>query len=139
MVLLGLDAIVVSALVFDGDKILLVRDDERQPPWLVPPSTRVGCFMLLRRPHQAVIRTVRSETGIDIEMPAYPMGVATTPMAHPYFTQSEKQWWERVMTLIMTFIMSGTLASAKNIRSQGNVRLICGRGFGSLTRSGDSS
>jgi hypothetical protein len=91
--LLELDAIVVSALVFDGEKVLLVRDEELQPPWLVPPSAHVGFFTSLRGgPHQAVIRTVKSEVGIDIEMPAYPVGQAVTQMALPVFAQSEKQW-----------------------------------------------
>ncbi|MEK6406580.1 MAG: hypothetical protein AABN34_06415 [Acidobacteriota bacterium] len=114
--LLGLDAVVVSALVFDGDKILLVRDDQRQPPWLVPPSAHVGCFTSLRwGPHQAVIRTIRRETGIEIEMPTYPMGAATTQITLPFFAQSEKQWSGEGHHTHHDFYYVGTLASPRKV------------------------
>lgn len=109
--LLGLDAMVVSALVFDGDKILLVMDDERQPPWFVPPSAHVSCFTSLRGGiHQAVIRTVKSEAGIDIEMPAYPIGIAVTRIAEPVFAQSEKQWSGEGHDTHHDYYFVGTLA-----------------------------
>lgn len=114
--LLELDAIVVSALVFDGDKVLLVRDDERQPPWLVPPSAHVGCFTSLRGgPHHAVIRTIRNETGINIDMPAYPVGIAVTQLAQPVFAQSEKQWSGEGHDTHHDFYYVGTLVRPRKI------------------------
>src|SRR5437016_1205478 len=44
--LFELEATVVSVLVFDGNEVLLLRDEERH--WYVPPSAHVGCFRQLK-------------------------------------------------------------------------------------------
>lgn len=94
----GAEAIVVSALVFDADKVLLVREEThgRHRPWLLPPAAHLlGHTALTGPPHQAVINGVKEEAGIDIQIDSPEEGatLAATQLPKPFFVQSENQQW----------------------------------------------
>jgi hypothetical protein len=92
--LLKQESVVASVFVFDGDQVLLVEDEENDPPWLVPPSTRIRCFTAHKGgPDKAIIRQVKSESGIGIQIDRPGGGTkAVTPIAVPFFAQSERQF-----------------------------------------------
>jgi hypothetical protein len=88
------EAIVVSALVFDGDDILLVEEGEPRGRWVVPPSAHVRCLSRLQEgPHEAVIREIKDRAGIAIQIdrPDEDDGRGARTIPVPCFAQSERQ------------------------------------------------
>lgn len=91
------EAIVVSALVFEHGKVLLVKEesDGQHDPWLLPPGAHwPGHRRRGAGPQQAVINEVKDKGGVDIQIdaPAGALeGTSVSPLPKPTFVQSEHQ------------------------------------------------
>lgn len=85
-----------------------------------PPSAHVRCFSQWNGgPHEAVIKHVRDEAGINIEIDApaeMDFGRGATPIAVPFFAQSEDQRFREGHAIHHDFYYLGRVAdgSSKN-------------------------
>lgn len=125
----GAEAIVVSALVLDGDKVLLTKEEAhgRHKPWLLPPAAHLLWHTVLKEaPHQAVITEVREKAGIDIQIDAAKRverhDRVVMELAKPFFVQSEKQqWWLEGHAIHYNFYYIGHLLDSREVtKAKGN-------------------
>jgi hypothetical protein len=86
------EATIASVFVFDGQKVLLVRDADRDTPWFVPPSAHVRCSSK-GGPHRSVLEQLQKETGLDVRIDARDkLGAdrGSEPSALPIFARREE-------------------------------------------------
>jgi 8-oxo-dGTP pyrophosphatase MutT (NUDIX family) len=116
------EAMVVSALVFDQDDVLLVLEEKHLPPWLVPPSAHLKWFTNLEGgPHQAVIMEIKEEAGIDIQIDG-PAGLPVRRgrgawrLPQPCIVQSEHQFEGEGHEVHHDFYYIGHLRGEREVR-----------------------